>query len=102
MNDAKITALFKTRDNAIKTRNEKLFLSTQVGELTNSNYGGYIKIDKMKTDILSIYSEKDKPYNKVVFAKETYYPTDNNNHSWFMLYFLIDTKEGWKIYRIAY
>ena len=102
MIDAEVSALFQTRDMAITDRDLKLFLSTQIGELPNSTFEGYVKIDKMQTDILSIFSEKETPYQKVIFARETYSPKDKDSFSWFLIFYLIDTKDGWKIYRVAY
>lgn len=102
MTDVELSVLFKGRDRAVATQDRKLFLSTQTGELPNSSFDGYIKIDKVQTDILSTFSEKDTPYLRVVFARETYSPKGKDSYCWFLIFYLIDSKDGWKIYRVAY
>lgn len=102
MKDIAITKLFQTRDKAITARNRDAFMSTQAGDLPNCSYEGYISAHKLKTEVLSIYEEKSQPLHRVVFTKETYFPQDKPAYSTFILYFLIDTKKGWKIYRLSY
>lgn len=102
MIDKTIPELFKTRDKAIATRDRKLFLSTQTGEIINSYYESYAKIDKLRTEVFSIFSEKEMLYNRVVFGRETYFPKEKDSYSTFAIFYLIDTKDGWKIYRLAY
>jgi hypothetical protein len=102
MPDPAISKLFKARDRAIATLDEELFLSTQVGEIPNSSFDVYMKIDKLESKILLIYSEKETSHKRVVFVRETYSPQAKNHYSWFVIFYLIDTKAGWKIYRLAY
>jgi hypothetical protein len=56
----------------------------------------------MKTDIFFVHTEKETPYNKIVFARETYFPKDEDSYTGFIIFFLVETTGGWKIYRITY
>ena len=93
-----IDKLFKTRDQAVKKQDRKLFLSTQIAEIEHGSSDGYMAIDNLKTEVLHVHTESE--IEKVVFVKETYSPTGKDPHSSFSVYFLTNTTKGWKIYRM--
>jgi|SRR3989338_5632955 len=97
-----IISLFRSRDKAITARNRDAFLSTQAGELPNCSYEGYVSVGRLETKILAVHSDQMNTIHKIAFVEERYYPKNKPSYSSFVLYFLIDTKEGWKIYRLSY
>lgn len=93
-----IRKLFNTRDQAVKTRDRELFLSTQIAEIEHGSSDGYLAIGSLKTEVLHVHTEGE--IEKVVFVKETYSPKGKDPHNSFPVYFLTNTIRGWKIYRV--
>lgn len=97
-----VKTIFKTRDKAISKKDRNLFLSTQAGELLNCSFEGYVSVGELHTEVLHVYQEKGDMLHNVVFVKENYIPKDKPSYASFVTYYLIDTKQGWKIYRLGY
>ena len=97
-----IGKLFLIRDKAVSKNDEKLFLSTQVNEIKESLSSGYLSVDKMETEIIAIDSDADSKLAKVAVVKETYFVKGKKSHSGFLIYHLVHTIKGWKIYKIVY
>lgn len=95
-----INKIFKTRDQAILKKDKELFLSTQIGEIRDSSSDGYLSIGKMVTEVLAV--EKINEITKMVSVKETYYVKSKKSHSILLIYYLVNTVRGWKIYGIIY
>lgn len=89
-----ITKLFQTRDKAVLEKDYQQFASTQLQDLPNYSMSGYISCGQLKTEVL--YVVEDGELKKVAFVKEDY-----GIHSVFLIYYLVNTVEGWKIYNIA-
>lgn len=102
MENKQINQLFKTRDKAVKTQDGKLFLSTQIGEIKDSLSAGYLSADKMVTEVIVVDLDEGSELTKIVIAKETYFSRGKKSHSGFLIYYLVNTVEGWKIYKIVY
>lgn len=90
--------LFQARAEAISTKDERRFLSTQVSEIEFAASSSYLSLDRMTAEVLCIHDES--PLEKVVFVKETYWPTDKSSRSSFLIYFLTNTVDGWRIYKV--
>lgn len=97
-----IKTLFKTRDKAIDKKDKNLFISTQAGELQNCSFEGYVSVGGLRTEVLYVHQEKGNALHSVAFVRETYQPEDKPSYSSFVTYYLVDTKQGWKIYRLGY
>ena len=98
-----IKQLFKRRDEAIQNKDRAAFLSTQIDEIANSSVDGYLLLQKLESEVLSIYPEDDKDeLSRKVFVVETYYDGDKGTRQGFLIYYLINTKQGWKIYKVSY
>ena len=97
MND-EIQAIFGTRDEAVRTQDASLFLSTQLAEIELGLSESYLSIADMATEVLFGYEQSDD--NVVVLARETYRPPGKHSHSSFLIYYLIQTTKGWKIYKV--
>ena len=94
-----IEALFRTRDEAVRNKDRSLFLSSQVSEIESGSSEGYLSLEDISTEVISIHDESD--IEKVVLVKETYYrEPDENPRSSFLVYFLTNTVKGWRIYRL--
>lgn len=99
--DGEIVELFKKRDEAVGKKDKKVFLESQVGEMAWSFSGGYLRKEKMETEILEVVEGKSKLEKKVA-VKERYFEEGKVTHEELLIYWLIDTKEGWKVYRIVW
>lgn len=95
---ADIKALFEKRDKAVLKQDRKLFLTTQIAEIEHGSSDGYLAIESLKSEVLYIHEEND--IEKVVFVKETYFPKGKDPYSSFPVYFLTNTIQGWRIYRV--
>jgi hypothetical protein len=89
-----IKKLFQTRDTAVAKKNYQQLAATQLHDIPNASVNGYIYAGQLKTDVLHVV--EDTELKKVVFVKENY-----GTHSAFLLYFLVNTVDGWKIYNIV-
>lgn len=89
-----IKALFRTRDQAVLEKDYQKFTSTQLGEIPYFSISGYISCGQLKTEVL--YIAEDTKLKKVVFVKEDY-----GKHYVFLIYYLVETVDGWKIYDAA-
>src|SRR3982751_3062330 len=98
MIDEQIFTLFKTRDQAIKKQNRELFLSTQVDEIERGSSEGYLGVEKLVTEVLSVHGENE--LEKIAFVKETYKPSKNIPYTSYLIYYLVNTVKGWKIYKV--
>ncbi len=96
-----IQKLFTDRDKAVKTKDKKLFLSTQVGEVQGSSFDGYISVDGLTTEVITEHDDKELE-NKVIFVKETYFPAGKDTYFSYVTYYLVETVRGWRIYRLTY
>lgn len=93
-----IKDLFVKRDTAVTKQDRPLFLSTQIAEIDNGSSNGYLAIGKMESEILYVYPENE--LEKIVFVKEIYTPIGKDFYSSFLVYYLVHTVKGWKIYRV--
>lgn len=93
-----ISKLFGFRDKAVQKQDRMSFLSTQVAEIKDGSSDNYLAIDALKTEILHIHKENE--LEKVVFVKEIYSPKNNDPYVSFPVYFLVNTVQGWKIYKV--
>jgi hypothetical protein len=92
--------IFKTRDSAVEAKNKELFLSTQVEEIADFTADGYMNLKGMISKIIA--SEKVTEIVQIVFVKEIYsYSEIHENKRAYVLYKLIKTESGWKIYQAA-
>ena len=96
--DEGIRTLFRTRDDAVHSRDEELFLSTQLSGTSFGSPDGYFSINEMTSEILGVHEESADEC--VVFVRETYRPTGKRPRSSFLIYFLASTRAGWKVYRV--
>lgn len=97
--DAEIKALFKVRDKAVRTQNRELFLSTQLAEVEHLNsLAGYFDARTMVSEVLAIHPKSD--IEVVVFVKEMYVAEESDPTDGFVVYFLVRTTQGWKIYHV--
>ncbi len=92
MDDIKF--LFQIRDAAVAQKDYEKFAATQIDAIPNASVQGYISSGTLKTELL--YAIDDTELKKVAFVKEDY-----GTHSAFLLYYLINTINGWKIYNTA-
>jgi hypothetical protein len=94
-----IEHLFRTREEAVRKQDRPLFLSTQVSsEIVFGSSEGYLSLEDITTEVIYIYDESE--LEKVVLVKETYKQPDKNPRSSFLVYFLTNTVQGWRIYRV--
>lgn len=96
--EQEINKLFQTRNKAVKIKDKKLFLSTQLSEIEESSSNGYLELDNLNSEVLNIHAEND--LQKAVFVKETYFYREKGSSFAFLIYFLVDSIKGWKIYKI--
>ncbi len=89
-----IESIFKMRDNAVVSKDQKLFASTQLQDIPNASIGGYLAAGKLETEVLHVV--EDTKITKMAFVKENY-----GTHSAFLLYYFVNTVDGWKIYNIV-
>lgn len=97
-----IKKLFEKRDEAVIKDDDLLFLDTQVDEIENSSSEGYLCLQKLESKVLSIYPEDKTELTKKVFVMETYHQKDKKPRQAFLIYHLVNTTRGWKIFKITY
>lgn len=97
-----IKEIFLLRERAVKQKDRKLFLSTQIDEIAGSSSHGYLSIDKLETKILAIDFRSEDKLATVVVSKETYFFKGKKSHSALLIYHLVNSVEGWKIYNIIH
>jgi hypothetical protein len=97
-----IRDLFRQRDEAVRTKDAAQLRSRQLVDLPFASSEGYLSVDDMTTEVL--YLQEDEESNIVAFVKETYTPSESNHQSGprsaFLIYFLVNTPRGWKIYQV--
>jgi hypothetical protein len=93
-----IEALFEARDEAVRKDDRQLFLSAQISEIELGSSEGYLSLEDLTTEVVHIHDESE--LEKVVLVKETYKGPGKSPRSSFLLYFLINTVQGWRIYRV--
>ena len=98
MIDKTISALFKTRDKAIEKQDRELFISTQVDEIERGSSEGYLGVEHMQTEVLHVHQENE--LETIVFVKEIYTPSKNIPYDSYLIYYLVNTVKGWKIYKV--
>jgi hypothetical protein len=89
-----IRALFQMRDEAIMKRDMDMLTATQLPDIPYSAIIGYLNMEQLQTTILTIAD--DTEVTKVVFVNEDY-----GTHNAYMLYYIVNTMNGWKIYNAA-
>jgi hypothetical protein len=100
MNDKSIMQLFKTRDKAVKDQDRELFISTQVDEIERGSSEGYLGVENLKTEVLHVHQENE--LETIVFVKEIFSPSHNISYASYIIYYLVNTVKGWKIYKVKY
>lgn len=96
--DKILLELFKTRDDAINKQDRGLFLSTQVDEIERGSSEGYLGVEHLETEVIAIHGEND--VEKIVFVKENYKQNKNIPYSAYLIYYVVNTVKGWKIYKV--
>lgn len=94
-----IVRLFQTRDKAVKEKDKALFLTTQVEEISFFLSAGYLSQDELTTEVLCVSDATE--VSKAVFVKESYFKSKLKTHDSFLIYYIVNTSHGWKIYRAS-
>ena len=89
-----LKTLFHTRDTAVRNKDYIAFASTQIQDIPTATINGYLSYGNLKTEVISVAD--DTPIKKVAFVKENY-----STHTAFLLYYLVNSVDGWKIYNIV-
>jgi hypothetical protein len=97
---SEIVDLFRARDKAVAAKDATLLLSTQVDEIPQAGSAGYLALKRLTTRVVATVPEASSP-TKVVFVKETYRDDTGATRSAYLLYHLVDTPTGWRIYRVS-
>jgi hypothetical protein len=97
-----IRKLFGKRDKAVSNNNDLLFLGTQIDEIQGSSTEGYLSLQKLESKVLSVYPEDNTVLTKKAFVMETYHHKGKKARQGFLVYHLVNTVKGWKIFKIAY
>ncbi len=82
------------RDEAVAKRDAGLFISTQLTDIPYSSIIGYLNCEQLMTSVIVIADDTD--VTKVAFVNEDY-----GTHSAFLIYYLVNTVNGWKVYNIV-
>ncbi len=94
-----IRALFKVRDKAVANKDYDSFASTQVEpNLPNVYTPGYLELDELRTEVLSINPVDESSVAVKVFVKEMYRRASEHVRFAFIIYSLSKTENGWRIY----
>lgn len=92
-----VEALFRVRDEAVSKKDGNQFLSTQLLELPRGASESYLSVNVLRTEVLSIQQASED--DVVVFVRESYSTQNRGERAAYLLYFVVNTKTGWKIYR---
>jgi hypothetical protein len=94
-----IVTLSTQRGKAVKAKNKELFLSTQIEEISFFLSSGYLSQDKLITEVVAVAEANE--ISKAVFVKESYFNKGMKTHDAFLIYYVVRTSKGWKIYRAS-
>lgn len=98
-----VTKLFQTRDKAVNDKDQQLYLQTQIGHIKGGSVSGYMKMERMKTDVLSIVPQQDDPELAcIAFVRERYFKNKQESRRGYLIYYLVNTNKGWKATKIVY
>lgn len=98
--DKDVVEIFKTRDQAVAQKQPASFLATELDEGTpNSSLAGYFSVSSLLTEVLHVHRDQHGSLSKV-FVKESYTDREQTRTA-FLIYSLVKTSGGWKIYRVS-
>lgn len=95
-----IEALFKQRDDAVACDDPERFLATQIRDISNASVSGYLSQRRLVSEVLA--TADDGELVKVAFVRETYVQNTVEQRHAFLIYSLVNTIRGWKIYNVAH
>jgi hypothetical protein len=93
--------LFVMRDAAVGKHDIRSFQNTQLSQIIGPIAEAYTSLSRLVTDVIA-EAEDEPGVSVVVFVKETYYQDDTRVDSNFVVYGLINTAAGWRIYSAAH
>lgn len=94
-----INRVFLARDRAVTEKNIELFRSTQLlDEIPNAASDGYLALDKLQSDVLAV--DWPQEISAVAFVRETYQDRGTVQRSTYLIYRLVLTQAGWRVYRV--
>ena len=97
-----LVQILAIRDVAVAEKKQSLFLSTQLGEIENSGSEGYLKLDKLVSDLLSVHEDEHDHKRAVALVKETYWRDGRPSHYGYLLFYLHRDADCLKISDIAW
>lgn len=89
--------LFQVRAAAIQKKDRDLLLSTQVSEVPFAATEGYLTLDGITVEVLHVHDVSD--LERIALVKEVYQRSGGERTA-FLLYRLINTVAGWRIFRV--
>lgn len=98
MSDTEMVSLFQRRVDAIREKDRESLLATQVSEIPFAASEGYLTLSDIDVEVLYAHDASD--LEKVVLVKEDYQRSDGTARSAFVLYHVINTVKGWRVFRV--
>ena len=87
-----------TESNKKSHASSLLKLNFEIPIREHGSSDSYLGIEKLTSEVLFVYPEND--LETIVFVKETYAPKEKNPYSSFVIYYLVKTVKGLKIYKV--
>ena len=100
-----IETLLKTRDEAVQKKDSELFKTTQTSGAIGTSADGYMKYEKMETELVALRPYNDWTADKMVgFVKETFYKNENEKtwKSAYSMYIFQKVSDKWLVEKIIF
>lgn len=100
---SEIEALLKTRDEAVQKKDSESFKKTQTSDATGTAADGYMKYEKMETELVALRPYNDWTADKMVgFVKTTYHKNGKVWASTYSMQIFQKVKDKWLIEKIIF
>ena len=100
---SEIEALLKTRDEAVQKKDSELFKTMQTPNAIGTSVDGYMKYEKMETELVALRPYNDSTSDKLVgFVKETFYKNEKVWKSSYSMQIFQKVKDKWLIEKIIF
>lgn len=100
---SEIEALLKTRDEAVQKKDSELFKTTQTPDAIGTSVDGYMKYEKMESELVALRPYNDLTSDKLVgFVKETLYKNGKVWKSTCCMHIFQKVKDKWFLEKIVF
>lgn len=95
--------MLKTRDEAVQKKDSELFKTTQTPDAIGTAVDGYMKYEKMETELVALRPYNDQTADKLVgFVKETFHKNGKIWKSTYSMQIYRKVNDKWRVEKIVF